>query len=337
MRRLLPLLSALVLAGAPGAARGLAASGIRIVDPEGVRARFLVADGEALRVEVDGRSWELVTDPADSALSRLGDGTFHPMAPEEVRAALEALEPAPRGLEGLVLILPYPPRPMLRSSCTDRTILLAPGIREVAPAHVHATVAHEVGHLLQHARAPEGSAAWEDYLRLRGLDPARYHAGAAHRDRPREIFAEDFRVLFGGELATLSGTQENSDLPPPEEVPGLAQWFARLAAGRLPRSVPEPGARPRAFPNPFSARRDGELQVRFGRSGASPSRSYGAEVFDLAGRRIRRLSGARAEGSWLTFRWDGRDAHGRPVASGVYFVRLPGLPSAGVARVQILH
>ena len=41
-------------------------------------------------------------------------------------------------------------------------------------------------------------------------------------------------------------------------------------------------------------------------------------VFDLAGRRLRRLEGHAGE----ALRWDGRDSNGRPVASGVYFYRI---------------
>jgi hypothetical protein len=46
-------------------------------------------------------------------------------------------------------------------------------------------------------------------------------------------------------------------------------------------------------------------------------------VVDPAGRLVRRLP-ARALGDDVGARWDGRDARGRTVASGVYFVRLPG-------------
>jgi flagellar hook assembly protein FlgD len=46
------------------------------------------------------------------------------------------------------------------------------------------------------------------------------------------------------------------------------------------------------------------------------------DVFDVAGRRVATLvDGVRAAGlSRAT--WDGRDSHGQPVSSGVYFYRL---------------
>jgi hypothetical protein len=54
-------------------------------------------------------------------------------------------------------------------------------------------------------------------------------------------------------------------------------------------------------------------------------------VHDLAGRRVAQLlEGVREPGSYA-LNWDGRDTAGRPVGSGIYFVRLE---SAGVALTR---
>jgi hypothetical protein len=47
------------------------------------------------------------------------------------------------------------------------------------------------------------------------------------------------------------------------------------------------------------------------------------EVFDVSGRRLRRVSEHASAGShvWV---WDGRDDSGRPVGAGVYLARLAG-------------
>jgi hypothetical protein len=37
----------------------------------------------------------------------------------------------------------------------------------------------------------------------------------SHAQRPREIFAEDFRYLFGSDEAVFSGGIENDELSPP--------------------------------------------------------------------------------------------------------------------------
>ena len=75
----------------------------------------------------------------------------------------------------------------------------------------------------------------------------------------------------------------------------------------------------RAIPNPASA----ESRVAFT---LSQAQHVDLAVYDVAGRRVRSLdSSVRAAGEHVAS-WDGRDDHGREVASGVYFY---GLRSAG--------
>ncbi len=81
-----------------------------------------------------------------------------------------------------------------------------------------------------------------------------------------------------------------------------------------------------AWPNPFSA----STTLRFGVRDASP---VTLEIFDAVGRRVRTLlRGTRGTGESLVS-WDGRDASGRAVASGVYFARLR---AAGTSQVRKL-
>ena len=54
------------------------------------------------------------------------------------------------------------------------------------------------------------------------------------------------------------------------------------------------------------------------------------EIFDVAGRRVRRVISGRRDAGLHRERWNGRDDAGRDVASGVYFVRLR---AAGVNRI----
>ncbi len=60
-------------------------------------------------------------------------------------------------------------------------------------------------------------------------------------------------------------------------------------------------------------------------------------VFDLAGRRVRTLARGRFGAGSYSARWDGRDAHGRRVASGVYFVRLDTPLGTRLSRVTMLR
>ncbi len=75
------------------------------------------------------------------------------------------------------------------------------------------------------------------------------------------------------------------------------------------------GARVAAAPNPISE--SGE--IRFALTSAGQAR---VTLFDAAGRRVRELADGVFSSGPHAVRWDTRDRHGRPVASGIYFVRL---------------
>jgi hypothetical protein len=78
-------------------------------------------------------------------------------------------------------------------------------------------------------------------------------------------------------------------------------------------------------PNPASG---GQVSIRLRGEMEAPGP---VAVFDASGRRIRELPWNAAGGGW---RWDGRDAAGRRVAPGVYFLRV--LETAGV-RIVLLR
>jgi hypothetical protein len=79
-------------------------------------------------------------------------------------------------------------------------------------------------------------------------------------------------------------------------------------------------------PNPFSQSTNISLSL------TAPAR-VDLSVFDVAGRRVATVVNTRA-GELLEARWDGRDASGRPAASGVYFLRL-SLDGRGVETRRV--
>ena len=331
------ILANLLLIGIVALAAGERAEAeLRIVGPEEVRQQYLVERGDRTFLRVDGREWELVTDPASSLVSQLGDGRFHPMNLKMVQAAVREVHPFTLPSDGVLLVLPYPRRQIVESSCEGSLVFLSPGIREVSPEHVHSTVVHEVGHIVQHTLLPVGSEAWARYLEKRALsrDP-RFHARAIHRDRPSEIFAEDYRHLFGGDLATFSNSIENPDLALPEEIPGLREWMRRVVQ-RSRLALTEAPPEPTSTPNPFDSRTASMLRIRFDAPGGTGP-SLVADVVDVTGRRVNVLDGAVTRPEEVTFTWDGRDRDGRQVASGIYLVRWRERPEAGSARVHVLR
>ena len=68
-------------------------------------------------------------------------------------------------------------------------------------------------------------------------------------------------------------------------------------------------------PNPAS----GTVAIQFARPAAGKAT---VDIFDISGRRVRRvIDEKRAQGT-ASASWDGRDDSGKIVASGVYFVRV---------------
>ena len=70
----------------------------------------------------------------------------------------------------------------------------------------------------------------------------------------------------------------------------------------------------RVHPNPFAS--STTIAFAMARPGA-----YAIEVYDLAGRRVRELSGSAPSGP-VVVSFDGRDSAGIPLASGTYLYRV---------------
>jgi hypothetical protein len=71
------------------------------------------------------------------------------------------------------------------------------------------------------------------------------------------------------------------------------------------------------FPNPFNP----ELNIRFFVSSAQRVR---IDIFDVRGRWVRTLVDEEFAADAHVRSWDGRDAAGKPVSSGVFFIQLKG-------------
>jgi len=88
------------------------------------------------------------------------------------------------------------------------------------------------------------------------------------------------------------------------------------------------------YPNPFSPLGRGtfgnsETKIRFELPEAS---HVVVKIFNALGAEVRTLADEQREAGSHRVRWDGKDAHGRPVASGVYLYQLRVGPSTGSGR-----
>jgi hypothetical protein len=80
----------------------------------------------------------------------------------------------------------------------------------------------------------------------------------------------------------------------------------------------------------------GPIEVRFELAGME-SRHVALDIFDVRGRRVRRLMEGQLSGGRYGLTWRGEDATGRVVAAGVYFVRLQAGTHAEVQKVVRLR
>ena len=264
-------------------------------------------DGRLVFTIPGGGSWELVTSTEDPCISNPGDGEFHPFDVAEVERALGGVRYPLRRVAAEVFILPYPRRAGLESAAGPGLILLSPGVRPIAPEQQHAEFTHELGHVVQYVVLPDADTEnWSRYRLLRGIDDAMvYSHDAMHADRPHEIFAEDFRVLFGPVLANSAGTIENAELSYPTQITGLESFLHSLAVSANPAVLAVLGNGSRGA-------------VRLSRAGHAPAP---LDLFDVAGRRLATVA-PLADALGSTWLWDGRDATGREVRSAVIFARV---------------
>lgn len=86
-------------------------------------------------------------------------------------------------------------------------------------------LAHEYGHAWSYyyARIVQQEPAFARYLAARGLT-GDSRIGTTYQWYPAEMIAEDYRELFGSDNAKLAW-QLNRDIPAPDDVPGLRDWF----------------------------------------------------------------------------------------------------------------
>ncbi len=298
---------------------------IELFTPEDVMAMAVRDEAGRLLLHFpDGMEYQLIEDILDPQIANKGDGSFHPMDPDLVMDALARVDARGEKIAMAVevFVLPLPRSGLLASSACENRIFLSPGVVEIAPSMVACAAVHELGHVFQCRFAPrESGAAWQDYLELRGIDDgAIYSEDAPRAYRPTEIFAEDFRYLFGGDEARLAGGIENPEIPRAGEVPGLEEFFLALLAPAKVADVPRPQDGPIAlsnYPNPFNP--STTIRVVFGgRAPASPG-EIGVTIHRADGSLVRRIEGGALSGTELSARWDGRDDRGSPAPSGVYF------------------
>jgi len=302
----------------------------------------IVGDVPVLRV-YGTFGYELINNLDDPAIINSGDGEFHPMERSDVIEALEDIN-----LNGLrmdidleIYILPLPRRYYLRSTAVGNRIYLSPGVYNISDESAAFTVTHEFGHCYANRYLPGPEEdRWDIYLEARGLDgDYRFSTTAIHSYRPTEIFAEDFRYLFGGRESNYSGTIENPEIPLPDEVAGLEIFFVNLATEKFAS-----GEHPiydgnkiingvSNYPNPFNP--STSIKIEFDTEQMAGIAEV--KVFSVDGSLVKDLYSGFVNKNELIINWDGKDRQGRNVKSGVYFCRVNCRGETAVKKMALIR
>jgi hypothetical protein len=288
-----------------------------VVSAEDLAARLTTYQGSPAIELPDGRLIPVVTDIADPSIYNKGDGRFHPFTSQLVDRALASISHPHMPLNARIYLLPYPRRGVLASSTSGNEIFLSPHVREIDPSVAAYIIAHELGHAFHNAFMSSASSQWREYRSLRGIaNEASFNEGAAHAYRPHEIFAEDFRVLFGGSEAYFDGHVENTEIAEPETVPGLRDFYVR-AAEALMRDARIAAT---SSPNPFNP--ETEIRIAMPDAGAmNGGARVSVRVYAVTGALVRDLYDGSVTGD-LAVRWDGKDDAGNPVATATYYAQI---------------
>lgn len=288
----------------------------RIFSPDYLREGIEITPAGPVLTLDDGERIDMISDIEDPRIFNRGDGAFHPFGTDDVIQALGEIECTGMALVIDVYLLPFPRCTILSSTTRGRDIFLSPHVRELSFEGAAFIVTHETGHCFQNRYLPPGSTdRWNEYKRLRGIDnEAVFNAYAEHAYRPAEIFAEDFRVLFGGAAARYDGRIENPDLSSPGLVAGLEEFYEALTvAVPLDRAI----ARVDNYPNPFNPAT--EVKITFTDAYEMSGERITVRIYDVAGSFVRELFSGISAGRDLRLEWDGKDSRGETVASAAYF------------------
>lgn len=323
---LLGLLASLALPA--GALDVWSPTGLRatVYTPEEIEDRYLVREGDRqyLRHPAIGEL-ELATEAPGGRQLVTADARV-------VADALATVQGFRTDLHVNVFILPAFPQIVASSFARQDAIFLAPAFGVPSNEVLSYIVVHELGHVMCWASLDGRPERWDQYLLLRGLDPQDDPGSLPHAERNREIVAEDYRALFGGPLATASGSIENASLPHPASVPDLRAFLAdHLVGDQIAASSPSSTV----YPNPCREQARIELTLSDGPS-KTGSATPRLEIYDLRGRLVRRISGGSVANGRASVVWDGRDDGGRRAPGGLYLYRVASGGDLASGRLLLL-
>jgi len=156
-----------------------------------------------------------------------------PITPEQFKKAMSTIRfPIDHMVSHSVYLLPYIEENGLLDAYTTKEATVFLGQVDVDKVFPYGTlenkinsiITHEFGHRVFWAYLDEKKVS--EYIKIRGLDSNIGHPYSYFYDT-QEVFAEDFRVLFGNSKTSLF-SHMNKEIKNPKNIPELRLFFERL-------------------------------------------------------------------------------------------------------------
>jgi hypothetical protein len=204
-----------------------AGDNIRTFSSEVSEKELLVPAGDKILLAKEWYDYEFEVSPVNTAGSftmRAVDSEEYLQALQEVQFPLEAVG------SYKIYFLTYKLKDSsstLALSFQDGSAVVFGNYSALSEEKLHQLAVHELGH--QVGFCLMNDRKWREYRKLRGIDNEKVFNDYTeiYQNRPQELFAEDFRLLFGGDKARMA-PHLNSDLQSPDQIPELKEFFLSL-------------------------------------------------------------------------------------------------------------
>jgi|GEM_PF-4526965 len=205
----------------------VACDNIQIIRSDISNKELLVQSGDKLLLSKEWYGYEFEINPSDTA----GPLKLQAVDDEEYMAALREVRfPLDAVGEYKIHFLTYKLKnnsSTLALSFEDGSAVVFGTYAPLPKEKLHRLAVHELGHEVDFSLMDKEK--WAEYKKLRGISDEEIYNNytEVYENRPQEIFAEDFRLLFGGDAA-VAAAHLNSELKNPDQIPGLKEFFLSL-------------------------------------------------------------------------------------------------------------
>lgn len=188
---------------------------------------LLVQSGDKLLLSKEWYGYEFEVSPSNTAgplKMQAVDDAEYMAALREVQFPLEAVG------EYKIHFLTYKLKnnfSTLALSFEDGSVVVFGTYAALSQEKLHRLAVHELGHEVDFSLM--NNEKWTEYKKLRGISNEKVYNNytEVYENRPQEIFAEDFRLLFGGDASVIA-EHLNSELKSPDQIPELKEFFLSL-------------------------------------------------------------------------------------------------------------